>query len=98
VHDRDLLLGRRLGGVLRVELDVRLRIVVDELDLAPQHAARIVDLVDRQVERGDHLLAVDVEAARRVVDAGDLDDILRMQVADDERTGGCGESARGRRS
>ena len=91
----DLLLGRRLGGVLGVELDVGLRVVVDQLDLAAEHAARGVDLVDRQIHRGDHLLAVDIEAARRVVDAGDLDRIVGMQVADDERTGHRGGGADG---
>ena len=86
MDDRDLLLGRGLGGVLRVELDVRLRVVVDQLDLAAEHAARGVDLVDRQIQRGDHLLAVDIEAARGVVDAGDLDRIgAERGVAHDGR-------------
>ncbi len=68
-----------------------LRIVIDQFDLPAEHAAQIVDLVDRQIHRGDHLLAVDIEAARRVVDAGDLDRIVGMEIADDERTGhGCG--------
>src|SRR5260370_22816384 len=90
MHYGGLFLGRRLGGVLGVGLDVGLRIVVDQLDLAAEHAARGVDLVDRQIHRGDHLFAVDIEAARRVVDAGDLDRILGIQVADDERTGHAG--------
>ena len=37
---RDLLLGRGLGGELGVELDVGLRVVVDELDLAAEQRRR----------------------------------------------------------
>jgi hypothetical protein len=33
VHDRHLLLGGGLGGELRVELDIGLGVVADELDL-----------------------------------------------------------------
>ena len=95
MHYGDLFLGRRLGGILGVELDIGLRIVVDQLDLAAEHAARVVDLVDREIHGGDHLLAVDVEPARGVVDAGDLDDILGMKVSDDERCGHSGDSAEG---
>ena len=75
MDDRHPVLGRGLGRELGVELDVGLRIVVDQLDRPPEQAARGVDLVHRELEAGDHRLAVDVEPARGVVDAGDLDRI-----------------------
>ena len=73
MHHGGPILGRGLGRELRVELDVRLRIVVDQLDRPAEQAAGRVDLLDRETRGGDHRLAVDVEPARGVVDAHDLD-------------------------
>ena len=77
MHDGDLVLQRRLLGELRIELHVRLGVVVDQLDLPAEQAARRVGLLDRKRQRVDHRLAVDVEAAREVVDAGHADRVFR---------------------
>ena len=46
--DVDLVVARELLRVFRVERDVRLAVVLDDLDLAAEQAAGGVDLVDRQ--------------------------------------------------
>ena len=91
MHDGDLVLQGGLLRVLRVELDVRLRVVVDQLELPAEQAAGGVDLLDRQGQRVDHRLAVDVEAAREVVDACDADRVRRPGA---DRT--CRQRSRGR--
>ena len=88
VHHRHLLLGGRFGGVLRVVLDVRLRIVVDQLQLPPQQPAGGVGFFHRQREHVDHRPTVDVQPAGGIVDAGDLDVVGRVQVADEPWPGG----------
>ena len=77
MHDGDLVLQRRLLRELGVELHVRLGVVVDQLDLPAEQAAGRVGLLDGKRQRVDHRLAVDVEAAREIVDAGDADRIFR---------------------
>ena len=87
MHDGDLVLERGLLGELRVELHVRLRVVIDQLDLASDEAARRIRLLDRKRQRIDHGLAVDVEPARQIVDAGDADRLLRRESARGESSG-----------
>ena len=78
--DGRLLLGGGLGRILRVELHARLRIVVDQLQLLAQHAARRVQLLDRKRQAIDHRPAIDVETARGIMDARDRDRILAAAV------------------
>jgi hypothetical protein len=59
--------------ILRIELDARLRVVVDQFERPPEQAARGVDLVHRQHDGVDHRLAGRCEGAREVVEAADLD-------------------------
>jgi hypothetical protein len=75
VDDGHALLGGGLGGELRVELDVGLRVVADELQLPPQQSAGGVDLLDGVAQAVDHRPAVDVQASRQIVDARHLDDV-----------------------
>ena len=91
MHDGNLVLQRRLLRELRVELHVRLRVVIDQLDLPSQQAARRIGLFDRQRQRIDHRLAVDVEPAREIVDARDADRIVRPG-AGSEHPGSGGSS------
>jgi hypothetical protein len=98
VHDGNLLLSRGFRCVLRIELYVGLWIVVNQLDLAPQQATRSIDFVYREIERRNHLLSIDVEAARGVVDAGDLHHVLRVKIADDKWSGCQSGGTRRRRS
>ena len=77
MHDGDLVLQRRLLRELRVELHVRLGVVVDQLDLPAEQAAGRVGLLDRKRHRVDHRLAVDIEAAGEIMDAGHADRIFR---------------------
>ncbi len=86
MHDGNLVLQRRLLRKLRVELHVRLRIVVDQLDLPSEQAAGRVGFLDGKRQRIDHRLAVDVEPAREIVDARHADRIFRPGVGN-ERTG-----------
>ena len=93
VHDRDLVLERRLLRELRIELHARLRVVADQLDRPADQPARRIRLFDRQRQRVDHRLAVDVEAAREVVQTADQDRIRRKSAraedADAGRRRGC---------
>ena len=76
MDDGDLVLQRRLLRELRVELHVRLGVVIDQLDLPSEQAAGGVGFLDRKRQRIDHRLAIDVEAAGQIVDAGDADRIF----------------------
>ena len=91
MDDGDLVLQRRLLRELRVELHVRLGVVIDQLDLPPEQAAGGVGLLDRKRQRIDHRLAVDVEAAREIVDAGHADRIFG-RARGGEHAGGSGSS------
>ena len=84
--------GRRLGGVLGVVLDGGLRVVDLELDLLAEQPPRRVQLVDGHAGAIDHGLAVDVEPARLVEDAHELDGVGGLRPADDR---GSGERRRG---
>ena len=46
VDDGHALLGGRLGGELRVQLDIGLGVIADELDLTSRQSAGAVDLFD----------------------------------------------------
>ena len=86
MHDRDLVLQRRLLGELGIKLHARLGVVVDELERPAEQAARGVGFLDGEGQRVDHRLAIDVEPAREVVQAADLDRV--------GREGGSAQSAR----
>src|SRR3954471_6732516 len=77
MYDGDLVLQGRLLRELRVELHVGLGVVVDQLDLPAQQTTGGVGLLDGKGQRVDHRLAVDIEAAGEIVDAGDADGIRR---------------------
>ena len=77
MHDGHLVLQRRLLRELGIELHVRLGVVVDQLDLPSEQAAGRVGLLDRERQRIDHRLAVDVEPAGEIVDARHVDRIVR---------------------
>ena len=49
MDDRNLVLQRRLLRELRVELHVRLGVVIDQLDLPSEQAAGCVGLLDGKV-------------------------------------------------
>ena len=92
VGDIDLVLADELLRVFRVKRDVRLAVVLLELELAAEQAAGGVDLVDRQRVRHHDRLAVDVENAGIVLDAPDLDRAvggLRVQEREARRQGRC---------
>jgi hypothetical protein len=91
MHDGDLVLQRRLLRELCVELHVGLSIVVDHLDLPAQQTTRGVGLLDRKGQGVDHRLAVDIEAAGEIVDAGHVDRIFRPGAGGKHR-GGSGSS------
>ena len=95
VDDGRLVLGGGLGRELRVELDVGLRVVVDELDLLAEQPAARVDLLHRVVEAVDHRPPVDVEAARGVVDAHHLDRFLGREILDEPRARAGGDGPGG---
>src|SRR6185436_7510773 len=67
MHDGDLVLQRGLLRELRVKLHVRLRIVIDQFDLASKQAAGRIGLLNGQCQRVNHWLAVDIKATREVV-------------------------------
>ena len=79
--------GRRLRRVLGVVLDGRLRVVELEVDLLAEEPPRGVQLVDGHAGAIDHGLAVDVEPARLVEDAHELDGVGGLRPADDRRGG-----------
>ena len=81
MHDGDLVLQGRLLRKLRVELHVGLSVVVDQLDLPAQQATRGVGLLDGKGQGVDHRLAVNVEAAGEIVDAGNADRIFRPRAS-----------------
>ncbi len=89
MHDGNLVLQRRLLRELGIELHVRLRVVVDQLDLPSEQAAGRIGFLDRKRNRVDHRLAVDVETTREIVDAGHVDRVFRPG-AGTERAGGGG--------
>src|SRR4029077_14440636 len=90
MHDGDLVLQRRLLGELGIELHVRLRVVVDELELPPQKSAGCIGLLDCKRQRVHHRLAIDVEPAREVVDAGHADRVFREGRS--RKSAGCNGS------
>ena len=63
----------KLLRVLRIELNVRLGIVVDQFDLTAQQAAGGVDFLDRELDGIDHRFAGRGERSRKVVQAAQLD-------------------------
>ena len=85
MHDGDLVLQRRLLRELRVELHVRLGVVIDQFDLPPEQAAGGVGLLDRKRHRIDHRLAIDVEAAGEIMDARHADRILGQRGRGEHR-------------
>src|SRR5262249_1002714 len=85
VHDRNLVLERRLLGVLRVELHVGLGIEAHHLHFAAEQAAGGVDLFDGKYQQVVHRLAGTLEAARQVVHAGDYDRVGSGGSPDDAR-------------
>ncbi len=89
MHDGDLVLQRRLLRELRIELHVRLRIVVDQFDLPAEKTAGRVGFLDGERHRIDHRLAVDVETTRQIVNAGHVDRVFRPG-AGPERARGSG--------
>ena len=91
MHDGDLVLQRRLLRELRVELHVRLGVIVDQLDLPAQQAACRIGFLDGKGQGVDHRLAVDIEAAGEIVDAGHVDRIFRPG-AGGKHPGGSGSS------
>ena len=68
---RDLLLDEQLGGVLRVNLVVRLGVELDEPQLAAENAALGVDVVDGEFRAVDHGEPVDVDGAGPVEETPD---------------------------
>ena len=89
MHDGDLVLQRRLLRKLRIELHVRLRIVVDQFDLPAEKTTGSVGFLDGERHRIDHRLAVDVETTREIVNAGHVDRVFRPS-AGPERARGSG--------
>src|SRR5258708_3169350 len=77
MHDCNFVFKRSLLSELGVELHARLGVVVDELKLAAQQSTRSVGFLDGERENVDHGLAIDVEPARKVVQAANLDGVGR---------------------
>src|ERR1700691_3498854 len=69
----DLVFANELLCVFGVKRDIRLAVVLLEIDLAPQQTAGCIDFLDRQVVRHHDRLAVDVEHTGIVVDGAELD-------------------------
>ncbi len=66
MHDVHLVVARQLLGVLGVQRNVRLRVVLHHLNLASEQAARRIDLVGGHGGGLHHRLAVAVQIARVV--------------------------------
>src|SRR5260370_36026403 len=91
-----MFLGRGFGRILRIKLDIRLRVVVELADLAPKQAALGIEILYGQCQAIDHRCAVDVEAARGIVNSCDLDVVGRVKIGNEprarrgDRSGRCG--------
>jgi len=68
----DLVVADQLLSVFGVKGDIRLAVILLELDLSPKQAAGIVDLLDGHRGRHHHRLAVNVKQARIVQDGTEL--------------------------
>ena len=90
-HHGGFLFGGGLACILRIELHVGLRIVVDEIQLFSQHPAGRVQFLNSQRQAVDHWPSVDVDTAGSVVNAGDRDRLRGTGAATIERcdAGGC---------
>ena len=81
---------RKLG----VQRDVRLGVVLNQFDLAAEHAAGSVELFDGQCRGLHHRLAVDIEVTGPV-EHGAQFDLARLRTDDRRETadrGGCAAS------
>ena len=89
----DLVLTHELLSVFGVERDIRLAVVLLELDLAPEQTAGGVDFLDGQRIRHHDRLAVNVEHAGIILDAAELDRrILRMDAEERHASQHCGRA------
>src|SRR5260221_14033300 len=77
MHHGDFVLECRLLRELRVELHVRLGVVIDQFYLFADQAAGSIGFLDGERQSIDHRLAIAVEPAREVVNACDADRIVR---------------------
>src|SRR5260370_36938058 len=75
-----MFLGRGFGRILRIKLDIRLRVVVELAELAPKQAALGIEILYVQCQAIDHRCAVDVEAARGYVNSGERDVVGRLKI------------------
>jgi hypothetical protein len=73
MHDVDAVAQRDLLRELRVELVARLRVVGDEIDLAPEQPAGRVDLLDGELDALELLRAEGLQRPRRIRDRAELD-------------------------
>ena len=95
MHDIDLVVARQLLGVLGVQRDVGLSVVLHHLDLASEQAACRVDLFGGERGGLHHWLAVAVQVARVVEHRAEFDwRALGQRKA--ERNGSAGGDAGGR--
>ena len=84
-------IAHQLLRVVGVQGDVRLRVVLDQIDLAPEQSARLIDLVDREPGGQHHRFAVDIEVAGVVEYGPELDVVVCRECR-------CWQAARDRGS
>jgi hypothetical protein len=85
MHNCDLVLKRRFLRVLGVELHIGLRIEADDLDLAAEQTASLVDFTDREIEDVVHRLARRFEAPGKIVHTRDHNRISRRGMPHQRR-------------
>ena len=79
MNDVDEVLQRQLLRILRIELDVRLGVVLDELQRPAEQTAGLVDLSHPLFHRRDHGDARGGDRAGLVEQAADLDRIVAAE-------------------